>query len=121
MHHQLTENAVTTQLQSLVFPFVIQSHKVVVLLCLMDAGRYFRKKIVVVRLHQSLCCVEERHRTVDADTHVDPVFLGYLDDVCHVFERVPGRKTEHQRYRQACFTGLDHLHHLVVSISAAHI
>ena len=121
MDYQLTEDAVTAEPQPVVFPFVIQGHEVVVLVCPVYGFRYPADEVCIVGFHQPLCRIEERHRAVNAYAHIDAMLLGYSNDMAHVLECVPWGEAEHQRYRHHALTGFHHFHHLVIPVPPPHI
>ena len=121
MYHELAEDAMATQIEPLVFPFVVECHEVVVLVGLMYGGGYTADEIGTFGLDKSFGSIEKRHSIVDADTHVDIVLLCNIDYVLHIFERVPRREAKHQRYWDDIFAGFDDLYHLVVAVASPHI
>ena len=111
-------DALTSEFQPSVAPFVIKSHKVKVLLRAVDASRNFGNEIRC--REQFTRCVKEGHCSIDAYTQVHTMVLGNADYISHVIETVPWRETEHQRQRHLIFQCLHHLNYTVVTIAATH-
>ena len=101
-----------------VAPLVVECYIVVVLAGAMDGSRDAGGEVGGGK--EVAGGIEECHSAVDAYPHVDMVLQGQLDDILHVVETVPRRKTEHERQRQRVFQCLDCSYHAVISVAAPH-
>ena len=77
MHHKIAHNALAAQPQPSVAPFVIESHKVKVLLRVVDTlGNLLHE----IRCSQQFArCIKKGHRSVDAYMHVHIIVFGNVD------------------------------------------
>ena len=89
VNDETAHDALAAQPQPSIAPLIIKSHEVIVLLCLVDVGRYAAHKIG--RIDQPIGGVKESHRAINADAHVNVIAQGHVNNVLHVFERVPWR------------------------------
>ena len=111
----------TSKLQLIVLPFVIQGNKVEVFVCLMYGGWYLADEVLVFGFHQPFCCIEKRDRVVNANAYIDIIFSGNVYNMLHICERIPWRKAEHQGNRHYVFTRLNDFNNFVISIASTHV
>ena len=111
-------DALAAEIEIAFAPLLVESHIVVVFLGVVDIVRDALGEMV--GREKVAGGVEEIHGAVHADTHVDVVLLGHIDDELHILELVPRREAEHKRHGELVLEGFDDLDDVVVAVASTH-